>query len=113
MKWLQLHVGGQKWSVHLVKPHVKALEGAAGITYPERCQIYISSALDPAARDDTLLHELLHAALYVSGGCNVFAASCKSGQADNAEEQVVLGLAPMLHRVLKDLGFRFPKGPTE
>lgn len=113
MKWLALRLGGQRWTVNLVRGNYPRLEGAAGITYPDECRIYISRDLEPSAREDTLLHELLHATLYVSGGCNVLRASSKAGRADEAEEQIVVGLTPILHRLLRDLAFTFPKGPTE
>lgn len=52
------------------------------------------------------MHELLHAALFVSGAQAIY------GRADSTEEKAVTALTPCLHRLLKDLGFRFPKGIT-
>ncbi len=68
-----------------------------------RCRIYIANDIDEQAREDTLLHELLHALLHVSGA----ETHCKS---TTAEEKLVIAITPSLHRLLKDLGFRFPKG---
>lgn len=112
MKWLSLHVGGQKWGVFLVSPNSKHLlehttkvaadERSVGRCDFPRCRIYISNDIDEQAREDTLLHELLHALIHVCG-----VDACKSTR---AEERLVKGISPILHRLLKDLGFRFPKG---
>jgi hypothetical protein len=112
MKWLAVHVGGQRWGVHLVSPRSKHLVNDEGTRLVgkcdyDRCRIYISSALDAPAREDTLLHELLHAALYVSGAEEAY------GKEHAAEERLVTSITPVLHRLLRDLGFRFPKGPGE
>ena len=111
MKWLALHVGGQKWGVYLVAPTSKHLaldDGSPcnGRCFYDECRIYINRKLDEAAREDVLLHELLHAALFVSG------AEAAYGKSPKAEELLVSALTPTLHRLLKDLGFRFPKGIT-
>lgn len=110
MKWLALHIGGQKWGVYLVPASSKRLvdeeDGAQliGRCFFDQSRIYISRDLDESAREDALLHELLHAALFVSGAESAYEKSAK------AEEQLVSALTPCLHRLLKDLGFRFPKG---
>ncbi len=111
MKWLALHVGGQKWGVYLVSPKSKRLaqpnatdERVLGRTFHGECRIYISSDQDEQAREDTLLHELLHVSLAISGAGAIY------GRADSTEEKAVCALTPILHRLLKDLGFRFPKG---
>lgn len=108
-KWLALHIGGQRWSVHIVSPKSKHLVDEEGVRHVGRCvyvasRIYISSELSESVREDTLLHELLHALLYVSG------AEAAYGKSAKLEEQLVSALAPMLHRLLRDLGFRFPRG---
>lgn len=113
MKWLALHVGGQKWGVYLVSPKSRHLREHTTKVAPDersigrcdfaRCRIYIANDVDEQVREDTLLHELLHALLLVSEG----GAMCKSIA---AEEKLVRALTPLLHRLLKDLGFRFPKG---
>lgn len=110
MKWLSVHVGGQKWRVDLVRGkshHFEGDETCYGATYCDKCRIYIAREQDEQAREDTLLHELLHATLHVSG---VSAALAAAGL---DEEQVIKPLVPVWHRLLKDLGFRFPKGPNE
>lgn len=112
MKWLALHIGGQKWGVYLVSPHSKHLvdhttpvladERSIGRCDFLRCRIYISNDVDEQVREDTLIHELLHAIIHVGG-----VHACKSS---SAEEKLVIAMAPLLHRLVKDLGFRFPKG---
>lgn len=112
MKWLDLHVGGQRWGVYLVSPNSKHLiehttpvgpdERSVGRCDFARCRIYIANDIQEQAREDTLLHELLHALVHVAG-----VDACKSTR---AEENLVKALTPILHRLLKDLGFRFPRG---
>ena len=111
MRWLDLRIGGQRWIVNLVGERSKYLrddEGDAckGMTYCDECRIYISSALSEQARDELLVHELLHAILHVSGGSHAIGSEEK-------EELLVRDVTPLLHRILIDLGFRFPKGLAE
>lgn len=109
MKWLVVHVGGQKWTVYLVSARSKYLtDEDTGEPLDGRCvysknRICINRELDEEARQDILLHELLHALLYVSGADKVY-----GGDAEK-DEQLVTALTPILHRLLKDLGFRFPR----
>lgn len=105
-KWLSIHIGGQVWGVYLVSPRSKHLQNTelAGLCDTEKCRIFISKDLDSQAREDTLLHELFHALLYVTGAGKVF------GGDEEKEEGFVLALTPVAHRLLKDLGFRFPAG---
>lgn len=106
MKWLALHIGGQKWGVYLVKGTSKLLcphgDRLVGCCYYERCRIYLSRDLSESAFEDALIHELLHAMFEVSGAGTVVGSALK-------EESIVRDLTPMLHRLLVDLGFKFPK----
>jgi hypothetical protein len=112
VKWLALHIGGQKWGVHLVSPNSRLLidhttkvepdERSVGRCDFPKCRIYIANDIDEQAREDTLLHELMHALVHVCGGAFF--------RSTEAEELYVIALTPLLHRLLKDLGFRFPKG---
>lgn len=110
MKWLAIHVGGQKYRVDVVRRKHPELEGADGVTDHDKCRIFVASEQEEQAREDTLLHELLHAAMYVSGAYSVLEGACSGTDAHETEERMVRALTPCLHRVLKDLGFRFPKG---
>jgi hypothetical protein len=108
MKWLDLRVGGQKWGVYLVPETSKRLRcddgsKAKGMAYFDECRIYISRDVSDEARDELLLHELLHALFRVSGAAHVI-------DSDKKEELVVRDTTPLLHRLLVDLGFRFPRG---
>lgn len=109
MKWLATFVGGQRWSVYLVSPNSKHLlvdgEYKAGTCDYVRCRINIANDLDEQAREDTLLHEFIHALLYVTGAQKAY------GNSYEAEELLVSAITPSMHRLLKDLGFRFPRGP--
>jgi hypothetical protein len=105
-RWLTPMLGGQKWTVYLVSPKSKHLGSKDECLYGkcdyERCRIYINRTLDAALLEDTLLHELLHAILFVSGGEKVYGCD---GEKD---EVLVTAVTPILHRLLKDLGFVFP-----
>jgi hypothetical protein len=113
MKWLALRVGGQRISVHLVRPVHPKLEGCNGVYHPDDCAIYISSGLAIGAREDTLFHELDHAVNDISGANNALKTGVGDGKVDEVEEQLVRCRTPVWHALLKDLGFRFPKGPSE
>lgn len=106
--WLKLQIGGQKWSVYLVPRKSKHLffDGAynEGICEYGKSRIFVSNALPVAAREDTLLHELTHALFYVAGARAII-------DSDDAEERIVRAMTPILHRLLSDLGFVFPKVP--
>lgn len=111
VKWLALRLGGQKWGVHIVSPRSKFLLGHEGEPLAGRCDyerstIYLSRALGDEARDDTLLHECLHALLYVTGADGAYRRN------HAVDERIVAALTPALHRLLIDLGFVFPKGPA-
>ena len=121
MKWLALRVGGQRVAVHIVRPSHPALEGCEGTYIPNKNRIYISSELEKTAREDALFHELDHAVNFVSGAENLIMATLKTRRGRrlswralaDLEEQLVRCRTPIWHRLLKDLGFAFPKGPTE
>ncbi len=124
MVWLRLHIGGQLWTVRLVGPRSKFLidykeERVAGRTWVNKCLIAIDRELDPQAREDTLLHEILHAAIFVCGAYNRLQKAVAAepnpheDAAQDLEDDIVHPLAPVLHRVLKDLHFVFPKGPSQ
>lgn len=113
MKWLAVRIGGQKWTVHAVRGTSKHFDAAPDedvqvITYPNKCVIYVSRDLAPAVREDALLHELLHAAFGVSGASHVLDENCKE-EPRKVEELQIRALTPILHRLLADMGFSFPK----
>lgn len=118
MKWITLQIGGQKWTVHTVRSTSKHFnansdEDVSGITYSDRCLIYVSRDLAPGVREDALLHELLHAMIGVSGAGHVLDEACRDEPhlARKTEESIIRCLTPVLHRLLLDLGFNFPKLP--
>lgn len=113
MKWLALRVGGQRITVYVVPPKHPKLEGCKGIYHPDDGAIYISKVLAPDVRQDTLFHELDHAVTEVSGGNNLIAEHLPEKERDAFEERLTRARTPIWHALLKDLGFRFPKGPTE
>jgi len=113
MKWRSLHIGGQEWSIYKVGKRSKFLRQGGvrveGQCFYDRCRIYVCKDADPQSVEDTLLHELLHACLFVCGGSTALGAACKDeDSATKAEEAIVAGMTPIFHRMLKDLGFVFP-----
>ena len=110
MRWLALSIGGQKIGVYVVRRKHRMLGGADGAYHPEKCAIYIASDLEEGARDDTLLHELDHAVNQISGVNTVLKEACRVGALDATEEAIVTARTPLWHRLLRDLGFRFPRG---
>lgn len=109
MKWLSLRIGGQRWGVYVVasgNPNLRhAGKRCMGVCDPVKCRIYISRDQSQASLEDTLLHELLHATLKVTGADEAYA------RAEQVEEDIVKPVTPVLHGLLLDLGFVFPKGP--
>ena len=104
-----VQIGGQRWKIKLVHPgncHLIGDGGAPlhGCCELAKCTIYISKALCEDAREDTLLHELLHAVVYVTGAGEAAFAGVPA-----IEEALVGTLTPTLHQVLRDFGFRFPR----
>lgn len=118
MKWLSVQIGGQRWRVDLIKgnhPHFAAEDGehVYGISYPDRCKIYIAREQSEQVREDTLVHELLHAVFAVSGAGGILAEVCEGRDiAGRVEERIVGALTPYWHRIVLDLGGKFPKGPA-
>jgi hypothetical protein len=114
---MTVRIGGQKWAIHAVRGNSKHFnadpdEDVHGITYEQRCAIYISRDLAPAMREDVFLHELLHAVFAVSGAGHVLDENCKE-KPRKVEEDLIRALTPTLHRLLVDLGFNFPKLPGD
>jgi Zn-dependent peptidase ImmA (M78 family) len=110
MRWLALKVGGQRIGVYVVRRKHKMLDGADGVYHPELARIYLASDLEEGPREDTLIHELDHVVNEVSGVNNVLRDACGASKIDAVEEQIVRCRTPIWHRLLCDLGFRFPRG---
>lgn len=113
MKWKTLHIGGQEWSIFKVGKRSKFLRRGSGRVegqcFYDKCRIYVCKDNDPQSIEDTLLHEIFHAVMFVSGGSTALEAACvDEDAATKAEEALVAGMTPIFHRVLKDLGFVFP-----
>lgn len=109
MKWLALRIGGQKWGAYQVSPNSKHLlnehgERLVGKCDYDKCRVYVSREGSNDVVEERLLHELEHALLFVSGAEKVY------GGSPAKEERLVSAVTPLRHLLLKDLGFRFPKG---
>lgn len=108
-KWFDHKIGGQTWNIYLVSPNSKHLKLSGnhlyGMCHYDACRIYISNGLATGLREDTVLHELTHAWLRVSGADEAYGANYE------LDELLVTRLTPILHRSLSDLGFTLPPLP--
>lgn len=100
-------IGGREWRVYVVSPrsvHLRDgshwLEGKCDF---EQSAIFISRRLGRDAREETYIHEFLHALLRSSAADEVY----KSGAVD---ELIVVALTPHVHGFVKWHGFQFPEG---
>ena len=112
MKWLALRLGGEMWSIYLVPPNSKHLDGG---DYEGRClfdkrRIYLSNDGAEDARTNRLLHEIKHVLNRVNGLWEILENALGEKEAGRVEEAMVMVETPHWHQVLKDLGFRPPKG---
>lgn len=117
MKWLALRLCGQKWSVHLVSPKSKYLDYGV---YEGRClfdksRVYLAwdRAEDPSLVHARLLHELRHVLNRENGAWDVLANALGEKEAGRVDEIMVTVETPHWLQVLKDLGFVFPKLPSQ
>jgi hypothetical protein len=104
---MSTHIGGQGWEVLSVSPKSKKLRNEKGERLDgkcdyNKCRIYVSNALEAGSLEDTILHECVHALLFVSR------ADEEYNRDEKIEENVVGKLTPVLHRFLKDCGFKLP-----
>lgn len=106
-------IGGQKIEVHVVRGTHSKLEGCNGIYLPIENRIYLARELERTALEDTLFHEFDHVVNDVGGVNQILASVVPKRKLDDVEESIVRCRTPIWHRLLKDLGFQFPKGPYE
>lgn len=85
-----------RWRVYLIAK----LEGCDGITFFDRREIFIDATLGRADREDTLWHELKHAALATASGLTA-----------KREERAIRALTPRLWPILRRLGLAAPALP--
>lgn len=83
---------GQSFRIELVDNLDE--EGAVGITYGDTHLIRISKALDSSRRWRTLLHECIHATMYVNGLGNVLTEEVEEVIAQSLE----YSLSTFIHR---------------
>jgi len=113
MKQEKTHIGGQLWRIRFVKgnsPHLQADpdECVYGITYADKCLIYISLDAAPEVQADAVIHEKFgHAAFAVAGVDAILAEVCESRDvAVKTEERIIRALVPVYHRMFIDSGFK-------
>lgn len=105
MIWFHAMIGGQRWTVELVpRTHPLLAPDLDGLTIRDSCRVLIADHLSESLTQSTLVHELLdHAVNFASGAHMHFAGE--------SEEAAVSRREPLLHRLLLDMGFRFPRMP--
>lgn len=110
----RFHIGGQEWRVQFVPCTDPRLEGGSleGCAIFEDCLVLIRDDLSMEAREEVFVHEVFeHVINHVSGAGHEMGLRFRGEKArEEHEERIVRARTPHLHRVLKDLGFRFPKG---
>ncbi len=104
--WLRLSIGGKRWGIYLVSEAHRRLRGdpdetVHAICYHDECRIYVARGPQEVV-EELILHEIEHA-LYRESGASYEVAD------EEKEERIVRDITPLRHRVLRDLGFRFPK----
>lgn len=113
--WFRTSIGASEWSVYLAdpsdpdiapsSPDETADEGAA---FADRCLVLINSSLPRKRWPEVLMHELMHCAFHVSGTKHSLRLS------EHREEQLILGLAPMLTQALSSAKMlKLPRKPKE
>lgn len=122
MLWLDLRIGGQRVTLHLVPPNDPRLDDGYALCDFEQGRIYLANNLAPTVLEDAVFHELDHYVDEVSGGkralLKAVQAPRKRGEAAieaavDLDEDMRRARTPIWHRLLKDLGFVFPRGPNQ
>lgn len=119
IEWFRLRDRRRRvWRVHLAHPrwfapHEAAKKrtdryanGFAGLTILAERAIYLSASEDRSTREETLLHEVMHAVL--DGFEPVRASEAISYE---AEERAVSAISPRLYPVIRRMGLRWPRLP--
>ncbi len=103
-------VGDESWLI-FVRTWLKR-QNLFGFISEKRRSVYLDGRQDPDEWDDTLLHEVLHAALHKSDCCShglIGKWSDNYNQAHRREERLVAKLTPVLLASLKSLGWKPPR----
>jgi hypothetical protein len=110
--WFRTSIGASEWSVYLADPSDPDLASAhedespnEGAAFSDRCIILINRSLPRKRWAEVLMHEVMHGAFHVSGTKHSLRLS------EHREEQIILGLAPMLTQAL--IGARMLKMPRK
>lgn len=113
----RFYIGGTEWRVQIVPrtdPRMIDDDGSTleGHCINEECLVLIAEDLSTEAREEVFVHEVFeHAINIVSGAKHEMGLRFRSEKTRaEHEERIVRARTPHLHRVLKDLGFRFPRG---
>lgn len=115
MKWLDLHISGQSWPVYLVGAKSKHLEYGE---YVARCffdkrRIYISKDQPQADIEEALIHEFEHVLIRTCGAWEILDGAIGEKPAGRVDEALVMVGTPYRVRLYRDLGFVFPKLPSQ
>ncbi len=97
-KTQEIWVLGQRWTIEFT---VGLPGGCAGCCDVDQCTIQIDASLAPESQSETLMHEILHALIYVAGLHTLLGPYL--------EEEVCWRLSPLLLAVLRTNNMRFDK----
>lgn len=90
---MKLKIGGFEWVVE-ENEEVAGTNDIFGLNYPKEQKIYLKPGLTKQLKEETLIHEVLHAIFWQTGLDAEFD--------DNQEEKIVSTLAHGLYQVFKD-----------
>lgn len=71
-----------------------------GSTHHQTSKIFIDPSSNPILQEETLLHEIIHAIMFVNGFCYRFDTKDSNRLPD--EEEIIRSLSPSLHQCIKD-----------
>lgn len=113
MKRFKVPIGGQKYTISLVRDDHKVFAGEDqyGCTLAYKNTIYFAKGYSQSALEDAYIHECLgHAAFAVSGANVMLAQNLKPGvDPFKFEEELVQKLTLAWHPFLTHHKFQFPK----
>lgn len=112
----RFHVGSSEFRVQLVPasdPRMIEEDGSLiqGHTFYDECLVLIRDDLAMEVREEVFMHELEHIVNKISGAEHEMGLRFRNEKKrEEHEERIVRARTPHMHRALKDLGFRIPRG---
>ncbi len=89
----QVFIGGIPFSVEEVKPNELSEKGLMGEFHASKQQIIINSESGPDMKKTTLIHEILHAIIFMSGNTHM---------EESEQERLVASMETVVYRFLQE-----------